>query len=112
MCRRYETISPDDFFASPRPLSLLFAWRQWGDEESPVKMVNSKIVSDEGLVETLERLTNTVYSSEHGQRSILRKDVLSPFMDYDKAREKIYRLKKHKILGARAKRLASAFGAN
>jgi KAP family P-loop domain len=109
MLRRYRAMSAGDVFGCPNPISLLFAWHQGGDEEGPYRLVEANIVSDEGLVETLEHLASTIDSSGRGKFDVLKKDDLSPFMDCENAMQRIHALKEHNNLGARARRLAGAF---
>jgi hypothetical protein len=109
MLDRYRAMSASEVFASPDPVSLLFAWRQGGDEQGPCRLVEVNIVSDEGLIETLEHLTSTIYSSNRGKVGVLQKEILAPFMDYENVKQRIYVLKNHNGLGARARRLAAAF---
>jgi predicted KAP-like P-loop ATPase len=108
MLGRYRAMSANDVFGCPDPVSLLFAWRQGGDEQGPRQLIEANIVSDEGLVETLEHLTSTIYSSR-GNFDALKKENLDHFMDYDNVKQRIHALKNHNALGAHAKRLAIAF---
>jgi hypothetical protein len=108
MLARYRAMSASDVFRSPDPVSLLFAWRQGGDEQGPRRLIEANIVSDDGLVETLEHLTSTIYSSR-GKFDALKKEYLAPFMDYENVTQRIDALKNHNDLGARARRLAAAF---
>jgi hypothetical protein len=107
MLARYRAMSPSDVFGCPDPVSLLFAWRQGGDEQGPRRLIEANIVSDEGLIETLEHLASTIYSSDRGKVGVLKKENLAPFMDYENASERIHALKDHNDLGARAGRLAN-----
>jgi hypothetical protein len=109
MLARYRAMSPSDVFGCPDPVSLLFAWRQGGDEQGPRRLIEANIVSDQGLIETLEHLASTIYSSDRGKVGVLKKENLAPFMDYENASERIHALKDHNDLGARAGRLAIAF---
>ena len=106
---RYRSMSASDVLGCPSPISLLFAWRQGGDEQGPRRLIEANIVSDEGLVETLEHLTSTLVSSNRGKSDALTKDNLAPFMNYENVTQRIHDLKKHNDLGARAQRLAVAF---
>jgi predicted KAP-like P-loop ATPase len=105
---RYRAMSASDVFSSPGPITLLFAWRQGGDEEGPRRLVEANIDSDEGLVETLEHLTSAIPSSNRGRFNGLNKNNIAPFMDYENVLQRIHALKKHSDLGSRAKRLADA----
>jgi hypothetical protein len=109
MLDRYRAMSASDVFGYPNAISLLFAWRQGGDEQGPRRLIEANIASDEGLVKTIENLTSTVVSSNRGKYDVLRKDYLSPFVDYESVKERILALENNNDLGARAKRLAIAF---
>jgi KAP family P-loop domain len=109
MLTRYQAMSASDVFRSPDPVSLLFAWRQGGDEQGPRRLIETNIVSDDGLVETLEHLTTTIYSSDRGKVDVLMKGNLAPFLDYENAIQRIHALQNHDDLGTRARRLAVAF---
>lgn len=109
MLARYRAMSACDVFNSPDPVSLLFDWRQGEDEQGPCRLIETNIVSDEGLVETLEHFITTIYSSDRGKVDVLKKENLAPFIDYENVRQRIYGFKNHNDLGARARRLAVAF---
>lgn len=47
-------MTSDEVLATPRPLHILFAWNQAGDEEGPRKLIASATESEEGLVTTYE----------------------------------------------------------
>jgi hypothetical protein len=106
---RYRAMSASEVLGCPDPISLLFAWRQGGDEEGPRRLVEANTVSDEGLVETLETLTSTITASDRGNFDVLKKENLAPFMDYANVKQRIHALREHSDLGARATRLAIAF---
>ncbi len=105
---RYQAMSAGDVFDSPRPISLLFAWRQGGDEQGPRRLVEAHVISDEGLIETLEHLTSPIESSSRGRLNVLKRENLAPFMDYEDVKQRIDVLRQHHELGERAKRLAIA----
>jgi len=109
MLNRYRAMSPSDVFGCPSPIDLLFAWRQGGDEDGPRRLLAESVVTDEGLIETLERLTSTITSSNRGRFDVLKKDNLAPFVDYDAVRKRIESLSSHDKLGARANPLLIAF---
>lgn len=73
MLGRYRAMSASEVFGCPIPISLLFAWGQGGDEQGPGRLVEANIISDEGLVETLEHLTSTITSSDRGRFDVLKK---------------------------------------
>ncbi len=108
MLGRYRKMSASDVFGCPNPISLLFAWRQGGDEQGPRKLIRATIASDEGLIETLEHLTSTIDSSNRGTFRVLKKDNLDPFMDYEDAAQRLRALTDRSDLGARARQLVGA----
>lgn len=114
MLSRYRMMSIRDVFGCPNPISLLFAWRQAGDEKGPRQLVEDNIISDKGLIETLEHLTTTIESSDRGRFEVLKKDNLSLFMDFEDVERRLHALEQQNELGERAKRLATALddGAN
>lgn len=84
MCWRYHGLSFSDFASTPRPISLLFAWRQMGDPDGPSQLMSRNSVTDEGLVQSLEALTNI--QRHNGSEVIaLSRENVSPFLDYNAA---------------------------
>jgi hypothetical protein len=108
MLSRYRAMSIRDVFACPSPISLLFAWRQGGDEKGPRQLVEDNLISDEGLIETLEHLTTTIESSDRGRFEVLKKDNLSLFMYFEDVERRLHVLERQSELGERAKRLVAA----
>jgi hypothetical protein len=102
MLSRYRMMSIRDVFDSPNPISLLFAWRQAGDEKGPRQLVEDSIISDEGLIETLEHLTTTIESIDRGRFEVLKKDNLSPFMDFEDVEQRLHALEQQSELAERA----------
>jgi predicted KAP-like P-loop ATPase len=92
MLKRYSSMSFDEVLAVPSPLSLLFAWRQGGDEEGPKNLISINIKTDEALLRTLEALSSTVTSSGRGKYEVLKRGNLEPFLDYDLTKERINEL--------------------
>lgn len=88
MLRRYQALKNDDLFALVDPLDVLFAWSQGGDADGPKKLIAGCIADDEGLIDTLEKLTTYVTSSDRGRYSVLKRNHLESFLDFDKARER------------------------
>jgi hypothetical protein len=110
MLRRYQSLSLAEILATPLPLSLLFAWRQIGDENGPRDLISQETSSDERLVEVLEGLTSIRSSSEHGRYSVLTHENVSPFIDFAEAAERVSGLKsRNDDIGSRAKLLSLAF---
>lgn len=110
MLRRYQALTADDLFALVDPLDVLFAWSQGGDVKGPQQLVAACIADDEGLVATLEKLTTFVTSSSRGTYSVLKKNNLDSFLDYEEARERTIALATGGgPLAAQAQALATAF---
>lgn len=109
MISRYRAMSSAEVLAVINPASMLFAWQQGGDEDGPRQIVKSCIETDEGLIETLERLTTKIHSSDRGSFSVIRKDNIERFLDYTIAEERIKALQANEMLSGRAKNLAEAF---
>lgn len=110
MLERYRLLTRDDFLGLIDPPNLLFAWRQGGDEEGPRALITSCIEDDDGLVATLEILVSTVTSSHRGTYSVLTRDSLDYFLDFDNARQRVSKLATDAgPLTARALKLAAAF---
>ena len=109
MLKRYETMSVEAIFATPRPISLLFAWRQLGDEKGPRALLAPRLRSDDGFLDIMENLATIHSSSDRGEYAALTKDNLAPFVNYDDSKARLQRLAKRKgELGERAKQMVQA----
>jgi hypothetical protein len=82
MIRRYRTLTFKQLLALFDLANLLFAWNQAGDPAEPRDIVDRNVNPDEHFVLFLESLRGTV-SSTAGRYSVLRKDSITPFLDYD-----------------------------
>lgn len=109
MLDRYRAMTVKEVLGSPNPVSLLFAWRQGGDELGPRRLVQNNIVSDEGLVETLECLVSPVESSDRGVYYVLKKSELSNFFDFEDAMRRLKEISDSNALKNRADFLIRAF---
>lgn len=109
MLDRYRAMTVKEVLGSPNPVSLLFAWRQGGDELGPRRLVQNNIVSDEGLVETLECLVSPVESSDRGAYYVLKGRELSNFLDFEDAMRRLKEISDSDILKHRANILIRAF---
>ena len=78
MLARYRSMSADEVYDVINLPSLLFAWRQAGDKQGPRQLVEDASATDEGLIKTLENMTNIV-NSGRGSFNVLKKANLSPF---------------------------------
>ncbi len=110
MIQRYQALTPDDIFGLVNPLDVLFAWSQGGDEDGPKALIAACIATDEGLVATLEKLTTIVSSSDRGTYSVLKRNNLDSFLDFDNARQRVAAMATGAgPLGPRAQALGAAF---
>jgi hypothetical protein len=109
MLSRYSSMKADEFFAEIDATNILFAWQQGGGAEAPKRFVESLIETSEGLIQTLERLTSTITSSNRGKYQVLKRETLSCFLDYDHALARVNNLTIDGDLGVRATILARAF---
>ncbi|MFW2350423.1 KAP family P-loop NTPase fold protein [Qipengyuania sp.] len=89
MLARFRRMVVGDLLEAIHPLDILFAWRQAGDEAGPRDFVEKHVQTDGGLVEMLEKLTTIHSSSERGSYSVLTRENVSPFLDFDASRERI-----------------------
>ena len=111
MLARYRSMSAGEVYDVINLMSLLFAWRQAGDKQGPRELVEAASATDEGLIKTLENMTNIVYSGR-GSFNVLKKVNLSPFLEYDTTVERVTALQHNEKFGERAKHLAAAFSDN
>ena len=91
MLTRYRTADPKTLLAGPRLLSVLFAWRQGGDEVGPKTWVDEQIETPEGLVDVLEGMAS-IRVGNRGSTSILSEENVGPFIDRDAARERLAKI--------------------
>jgi len=86
---RYQGMSLEQVLSSPDPLSLLFAWRQGGDEEGPRNLASQALLTNVGLLNFLEQSTSTVTSSAKGKFKVLKKENIDPFLDFEAVTERL-----------------------
>lgn len=89
MVERYASMSIEQILATPRPVHLLYAWNQAGDESGPRELVASWISTDDGLVNVLGAFGSYVTSSDRGRYVVLNKDSIAPFMDFESAMTRV-----------------------
>jgi len=82
---RYRSMSMDQILDTPRPIHIFYGWNQSGDEAGPRKLVADATKSDEGIVRFLSQMTSVGQSSSRGNYTSLRRDAVTPFLDYDAA---------------------------
>lgn len=92
MLERFRAMSAKDVLSTIRPLNLLFAWRQAGDHEGPKALIEEHATSSAGLIEALNGMTNIRGSSDRGNYSILTRENIEGFLDFDAARARISEL--------------------
>ncbi|SHM44778.1 Predicted P-loop ATPase, KAP-like [Sphingobium sp. YR657] len=115
MLARYKAMSLSDFTASSRPLSMLFAWQQGGDDHGPRTLLANGVESDEGLISVLEHLCGRVHTATPTSvREIvtLSRSNISSLVDYEQSRARITALAENatdEVLRAKAKTLLRSF---
>ncbi|MFD2580020.1 hypothetical protein ACFSTD_18590 [Novosphingobium colocasiae] len=110
MLERIRRLTIDELLTTVRPLDILFAWKQAGDEDGPREMLRRGIETDAGLIGVLEKMTTIHTSSDRGSYSVLSRGNLDAFLDFDDARQRIEALRiGNNALEVRAKALARAF---
>lgn len=108
---RFAAMTLDEILGLPQPLSAMFAWLQGGGGDRPRKLILPAIRTHKGLVQTLERMTGRVQTSE-GEVVTLSRSNVEPFFDYEVTRARIERMAQKKdALSQRAKLLQDAFEA-
>lgn len=91
MLARYHQLTFEQVLGLVDPLNLLFAWNQAGDEDGPRDLVAQNIGSDESFIALVESMRGEVNSSI-GRYNVLKKESISPFLDYDQTRTRVYGL--------------------
>jgi hypothetical protein len=112
MINRYRALSFDEVVHSVDPLSLLFAWKQGGDDIGPRRVIEEGSRSDEGFLSALEALQSIGTSSAQGSSHLLKRSEVEDFINYDMARGRAEILAKRKsgtAISERAKQLLQAF---
>lgn len=80
--------SPEGLARKPRLLSLLWFWKDAGDEAGARKWASQTSQSDEGLVILLEGLRS--WKSTNGVVDYpIQRDGIEPFLDYEHARSRV-----------------------
>lgn len=107
MLARYRAMTIAQLLSMPRPIQILFAWKQAGDEEGPRKLLAGATVSDAGLLEALDAFASRIDSSDRGRYTVLKRDNVEAFMDYDAVLNHLADIAKNGEAGLRdhAKRL-------
>lgn len=110
MLDRYQSMTIEELLKAPDLLDILFAWNQAGDEPGPRDMVSKNIENDDMFLSILASMCTVRDSSASGRSYILKQEIISPFLDYDKSRRRIEKLSENEgPLKDRAKFLLQAF---
>ncbi|UAJ09452.1 KAP family P-loop NTPase fold protein [Glacieibacterium megasporae] len=108
MLARFQSMTIDQVLNEIDPANLLYAWSQAGDPEGPRHLIEKEIISDEGFVRVLEKLTSEITSSDRGSYKVLNRDNVDLFTDFDLAKAKLFTLQDHPELGERIAVLVTA----
>lgn len=85
MIRRYPSIPPKELMAVPNLVSLLFGWKQAAENDDACFWVEANTEKDDDLLYFLSRARGWSVSSDKGLQYPLRRQDLSPFLNYDTA---------------------------
>lgn len=94
MLGRYQHMTIDEVLKTPDAISLLFAWRQGGDEDGPRQLIGDAVQADDGLMDILHRMAHPVWSTR-GAYEVLKRNHLEPFLDFDAAKGRVQALADH-----------------
>ena len=93
MLSRFRKLTATDYRSLARPLNLLFAWYQGGDEIGPRTLLGQASAADEDFLSVLDGLAVEV-SSSNGNYRKLSKENLRYFLDYDATKQRVELLAK------------------
>lgn len=89
MIARYKAMSAVAILGQSRPLQMLFAWAQAGDEEGPRAMIAAESETEEGLLRVLNAMVTKVNSSDRGTYEVIQPSSATPFIDLEAARSRV-----------------------
>ena len=89
MITRYSAMPADIILGHSRPLQILFAWVQAGDDEGPRALIAGEAASDAGLLRALSAMLTKVSSSDRGVYEVIQPSSARPFIDLDAARQRV-----------------------
>lgn len=92
--RRYRGMSIDDILSTPQSIHILYAWKQAGDENGPRDLLKAAVEKDEGLVKVLMALTGSVTTSDQGRVTVLKRESVENFMDYEQTIDRLTAISK------------------
>lgn len=90
MISRYKAMPAGAILRQSRPLQMLFAWAQAGDEEGPSAMIAAESDTDEGLLRVLSAMVTKVNSSDRGTYEVIQPSNAKPFTDLEAARARVF----------------------
>ncbi len=90
MIARYQAMSAKDILGHSRPLQMLFAWAQAGDEKGPYAMITAESETDDGLLRVLDAMVTKVNSSDRGTYEVIQPSSAEPFIDLEAARVRVF----------------------
>jgi hypothetical protein len=88
MIARYSAMPAEIILGHSRPLQILFAWVQAGDEEGPRALIAGEAASDAGLLRALSAMLTKVSSSDRGIYEVIQPSSARPFIDLDATRQR------------------------
>jgi predicted KAP-like P-loop ATPase len=109
MLSRYREMSMEAIMKSISLPDILFAWKQGGDEDGPKNLIANFIKTDSGLISVIEGFRTYIDSSDRGKFYVLKRDNLTPFLDYAEVKDRIKKLETVQFFAERAKTLSKAF---
>lgn len=89
MIARYSAMPAEIILGHSRPLQILFAWVQAGDDEGPRALIASEAASDAGLLRVLNAMLTKVSSSNRGVYEVIQPSSAKPFIDLEAARQRV-----------------------
>lgn len=90
MIARYKAMPAAVILGQSRPLQMLFAWAQAGDEEGPRALIAAESTTDEGLLRALNAMVTKVNSSDRGTYEVIQPSSAKPFFDLEAARLRVF----------------------
>ena len=89
MIARYSAMPAEIILGHSRPLQILFAWIQAGDDEGPRALIASESATDAGLLRVLNAMLTKVSSSNRGVYEVIQPSSAKPFIDLESARQRV-----------------------
>ena len=89
MIARYRASPAEMILGHSRPLQILFAWTQAGDDEGPRALIAAESASDAGLLRVLNAMLTKVSSSDRGVYEVIQPSSAKPFIDLEAARQRV-----------------------